>query len=61
MLGNQLDQRRTHHHAIGDAGDVGGLFGGAHAETDGDGQVGVGFQAGDGFFDAGLAPPVACR
>ena len=54
MLGNDVDEGRPDDNAVGDPDDFGGLFGGADAETDGDGQVGGFFEARNGFVDAGL-------
>ena len=54
MFCDNFDNRGADDNAIGDACDIGGLLWRADTKADGDGQVGSGFQAGDGFFDAGL-------
>src|SRR5450830_685102 len=50
-VGDLIDQRRTHHHAIGQARDGGRLLRRADTKTDADRQVGMATQAGHGFFD----------
>ena len=47
MFGDQIDQRRANHHAIGHPGDGAGLFGRAHAEADRDGNIGCALDPAD--------------
>lgn len=54
MFGDNFDDRGADDNAIGDAGDLGGLFRRAHAKADRDRQIGARFQPGDGLFDARL-------
>ena len=54
MLGNQFDNGGANNYAIGHACNVGGLFGGANAKSNCDGQIGLGLEADDGFVNAGL-------
>ena len=54
MFSDQFYNRRANDYAIGNARDIGGLFGGSDAKADGDGQVGVDLQARDGLVVAGL-------
>src|SRR3546814_12541740 len=54
MLGDNVDEGRSDDDAVGNLSDLRGLFGGADAEADRDGQVGGGFEACDGFIDARL-------
>ena len=50
-VGDVIDQRRPHHHTIGQTRNRRGLVRGADAKADTDRQVGMTTQAGDGFFD----------
>jgi hypothetical protein len=61
MLRNQFNNGRANHYAIGDTRDVGGLFRRTHAKADGDGQVGVRFEARDGFINACLYRDLQAR
>jgi hypothetical protein len=54
MFSDQFYNRRADDNAIGNARDIGGLFGGSDAKADGDGQVCVDLQARDGFVDTSL-------
>ena len=54
MFGDDFDNGRADHNAIGDPGDCRRLFGRAHTETDRDGDAGCGLEACDSFLDACL-------
>ena len=47
----RVDQRRTHHHAVGQAGDAGGVCLAADAEADVQ-RRSMGTQRDEGLFDA---------
>src|SRR3546814_10125409 len=52
MLPDQFHNGRSDDNAISDAANDSGLFWCSYAKADCDGEIGIGFQASDGFFNA---------
>src|SRR3546814_16698477 len=52
MLPDQFHNGRSDDNAISDAANDSGLFWCSSAKADCDGEIGIGFQARDGFFNA---------
>src|SRR3546814_10180600 len=52
MLSDQFHDGRSDDTAISDAANDSGLFWCSYAKADSDGEIGIGFQASDGFFTA---------
>src|SRR3546814_1139359 len=52
MLPDQFHNGRSDDNAVSDAANDSGLFWCSYAKADCDGEIGIGFQASDGFFNA---------